>query len=285
MESAAVAAAVVLRLRGGATTQLCYECSHRVVCPACCLDNLTGIDRLLRHGAAESHELRKPPATSPRLSMTPCLSQSPCHQLVLFMSLATLKSWSLRASGQASVRDIVCVCVCVPIALSTSLATLNPGACGHLGRRQSMTSCVCVCVHRLVHVIGYAESWSLRVSGQASVHDIVSVSIALSMSLATHGYAESWSLRVSGQASVHDIVSVSIALSMSLATHGYAESWSLRVSGQASVRDIVSVSVALSMSLATHSYAESWSLRVSGQASVTSESCLSPSRCPCHWLR
>ncbi|CAE7328516.1 unnamed protein product [Symbiodinium microadriaticum] len=38
------------------------------------------------------------------------------------------------------------------------------------------------------------------------------------MSLATHGYAESWSLRVSGQASVRDIVSVSVALSTSLVT-------------------------------------------------------------------
>ena len=119
-----------------------------------------------------------------------------------------------------------------------------------------------MCVHRLVHVIGYAESWSLRVSGQASVRDIVSVCVCVHRLVHVIGYAESWSLQVSGQASVRDIVCVSIALSMSLAmlnpgacgylgsrqsvtsclspfhVIGYAGCWSLQVSWQASVRDI-----------------------------------------------
>ena len=43
---------------------------------------------------------------------------------------------------------------------------LNPGACGRLGRCLSMISSVFM----FCHVIGCAESWSLRASGQASVN-------------------------------------------------------------------------------------------------------------------
>ena len=47
------------------------------------------------------------------------------------------ESWSLRVSGQAFANDVVRVS-----GLVMSLAALNPGACGYLGRRVLMMSSV-----------------------------------------------------------------------------------------------------------------------------------------------
>ena len=75
-----------------------------------------------------------------------------------------------------------------------SLVTREAG----LGRRLLMTYRTVLDV--FVPVVGCAESWSLRASGQAFVNDIV-----FFMFCHVIGCAESWSLRASGQASVNDI--------------------------------------------------------------------------------
>ena len=81
------------------------------------------------------------------------------------------ESWSLRVCGQAFANDVVCVSCLV-----MSLAALNPGACGYLGRH-----------FMFGHVIGCAESWSLRVSGQAFANDVCVSCLVISLAALNAG--------------------------------------------------------------------------------------------------